>query len=65
MAKLIPLYETGIEIGWGAGTGTTTYAAATGRWSADDDQGNHPSRPGKNFSALVAALGGPPGKVEG
>ena len=65
VAKIIPLYETGIEVGWGAGTGTTTYAAATSRWSADDDQGNVPSRAGKNFSALVAALGGPPGKVEG
>jgi len=59
------LQETGVEIGWGAGTGTTTYAAATGRWSTDDDQNNVPSGPGKNFSALIAALGGPPGKVEG
>jgi hypothetical protein len=65
VAKIIPLYETGVEIGWGAGTGTATYAAATGRWSADDDQNDVPSGPGKNFSALVAALGGPPGKVEG
>lgn len=65
VATIIPLYETGFEIGWGAGTGTTTYAAATGRWSADDDQNNVASGPGKNFSALIAALGGPPGKVEG
>jgi hypothetical protein len=65
VAEIIPHYESGIELGWGAGTGTTTYAAAAHRWSADDDQGSVASGPGKSFSALIAALGGPPGKVEG
>jgi hypothetical protein len=65
VATIIPLYETGFEIGWGAGVGTRTYAAETGRWSAADDQDNIASGPGKNFSELIASLGGPPGKVEG
>ncbi len=65
LATIIPGYPTGIEIGWGAGKGTTTYAAAAGQWSASDDQENVASMAGKSFSALIAALGGPPGKVEG
>ena len=65
VATIIPLYPTGFEIGWGVGVGTKTYAAATGRWSAADDQDNVASGPGKSFSALIAALGGPPGRVEG
>jgi hypothetical protein len=65
VVKLIPQYESGIEIGWSAGGGTTSYAVATHRWSAGNDYGNRPSGPGKKFSALIAALGGPPGKVEG
>ena len=65
VARIVPLYPTGFEIGWGAGVSTTTYAARAHRWTAEDDQRNVASGPGKNFSALIASLGGPPGKVEG
>ncbi len=65
LATIIPKYPTGIEIGWGAGTGTKAYAKVAGQWSATNDQDNVASAAGKNFSALIAALGGPPGKVEG
>lgn len=65
LATIIPRYPTGFEIGWGAGVDTQTYAVKVGRWTADDDQNNVASGPGRNFSALIAALGGPPGKVEG
>ncbi|MBV9001091.1 MAG: hypothetical protein JO304_18675 [Solirubrobacterales bacterium] len=65
IATIIPFYPTGIEIGWGAGISTTAYAKVAGQWRATDDQDNVASAAGKNFSALVAALGGPPGKVEG
>jgi hypothetical protein len=65
IASIIPQYETGIELGWGAGANTKTYAEAAGQWSATNDEGDVASRAGKSFSALIAALGGPPGKVEG
>ena len=65
IATIIPLYPTGIEIGWGAGISTTAYAKVAGQWRGTDDQDNVASAAGKSFSALVAALGGPPGKVEG
>ena len=65
IASIIPDYETGIELGWGAGANTKTHAQAAGHWSAADDEGNVASPAGKSFSALIAALGGPPGKVEG
>jgi hypothetical protein len=65
VATIIPQSSSGIEIGWGAGTNTTSYAAATHRWSSGNDADNVPSGPGKKFSALIEALGGPPGKVEG
>jgi hypothetical protein len=65
IATIIPDYESGIELGWGAGAGTKTYAQAAGQWSATDDEDNLASPAGKSFSALIAALGGPPGKVEG
>jgi hypothetical protein len=65
LATIIPGYSSGIELGWGAGKSTKTYAAAAGQWSAADDQRNVASRAGKNFSALIDSLGGPPGKVEG
>jgi hypothetical protein len=65
IARIIPHYETGIELGWGAGASTNTDAAAAGHWNGTDDEGNVASRAGKSFSALIAALGGPPGKVEG
>ena len=31
----------------------------------DDDADSVPSPAGENFSALIAQLGGPPGRVEG
>jgi hypothetical protein len=65
IASIIPDYASGIELGWGAGANTKTHAAAAGQWSATDDEGNVASPAGKSFSALIAALGGPPGKVEG
>jgi hypothetical protein len=65
IASIIPDYETGIELGWGAGANTKTYAQAAGQWSATNDEGDVASPAGKSFSALIAALGGPPGKVEG
>jgi hypothetical protein len=64
IATIIPLYATGVEIGWGAGKGATAYADIGGRWNAADDQNNVASAAGKNFSSLIAALGGPPGKNE-
>jgi hypothetical protein len=49
-----------IEIGWGSGVGTQPLA------QADGQSGSGVSTPdGKSFSALVASLGGPAGKVEG
>jgi hypothetical protein len=65
IASIIPDYGSGIELGWGAGASTNTYAAKAGQWSATDDENDVASPAGKSFSALVAALGGPPGKVEG
>ena len=65
IATIIPGYSSGIEIGWGAGIGTETYAAKIGEWSAPDDADSIPSAAGKSFSALIAALGGPRGKTEG
>jgi hypothetical protein len=65
IASIIPGYPSGIEIGWGAGANTKTYAAAAHQWSTTDDQDNIPTAAGKSFSALIASLGGPPGKVEG
>lgn len=65
IAAIVPQYPTGFEIGWSAGDGTKTYAALTGAWTSGDDQDNVASGPGRRFSALIAALGGPPGKVEG
>jgi len=55
----------GIEIGWGAGVGTETYAMQAGQWRSGMDAGNVPTAAGRSFSALIATLGGPPGKVEG
>jgi murein DD-endopeptidase MepM/ murein hydrolase activator NlpD len=55
----------GIEIGWGSGLGTQPLAQALGQWSGGADASNVASPSGKSFSALIAQLGGPPGKVEG
>jgi hypothetical protein len=65
LATIIPGSSTGIELGWGVGNGTTTYAAQTTGWSPDDDAKNVATAAGKSFSALIASLGGPPGIVEG
>ncbi len=65
IATLIPGWSTGIEIGWGAGIENKTYATLKGQWDADDDADSIPTPSGKSFSALISALGGPPGKVEG
>jgi murein DD-endopeptidase MepM/ murein hydrolase activator NlpD len=65
IATIIPNYPTGIELGWGSGRGTKAYAKVTGHWTTTDDQDNVATAAGQSFSALIAALGGPPGKVEG
>jgi hypothetical protein len=65
VATIIEGWSTGIEIGWGAGRGTKTYAAQTSGWTPDDDAHSVASPAGLTFSALVTALGGPAGKVEG
>jgi len=65
IATIIPVYPTGIELGWATGIHTKAYAKAAGQWTPTDDDDNIPSAAGKNFSALIAALGGPPGKDEG
>jgi hypothetical protein len=65
LATIIPKYPTGIELGWGAGISTKAYAKVSGQWSPTDDQDNIATAAGKTFSALIAALGGPPGIVEG
>ena len=65
IARIIPGWPTGIELGWGAGISTATYAAETHQWSATSDQDSVASAAGESFSALLASLGGPPGKVEG
>jgi hypothetical protein len=55
----------GIEIGWGSGVGTQPAAQADGQWGGGSDANNKATADGKSFSALVAQLGGPAGKVEG
>ena len=65
IATIIPDYPTGIELGWAAGDGTKPYAALSGQWSLAEDEQDQATGAGKNFSALIASLGGPPGKVEG
>jgi hypothetical protein len=65
IATIIPTWPTGIEIGWAAGKGGKAYAKVAGQWSSADDHDNVASPAGKAFSALIAALGGPAGKVEG
>ncbi len=65
IATIIPKYPTGIELGWGSGRSTKAYAKVAGQWSPTDDADNVASAAGKSFSDLIAALGGPAGKVEG
>jgi hypothetical protein len=65
IATIIPNYPTGIELGWASGRSTKAYAKVAGQWSPEDDHDNVATPAGKSFSDLIAALGGPPGKVEG
>ena len=65
IAEIIAGDSNGIEIGWGAGVGTESYAMQQGQWHGGDDADSVPSPAGKDFSALIAELGGPPGKIEG
>jgi hypothetical protein len=65
IASIIPGWSTGIELGWGAGVSTVTYAAARHQWSHHSDADSIASPAGKSFSDLIANLGGPAGKVEG
>jgi len=65
VATIIPKYPTGIELGWGSGRATKAYAKVAGQWSPEDDHDNVATPAGKSFSDLIAALGGPPGIVEG
>ena len=65
VATIIPRYPTGIELGWGSGRGTKAYAKVAGQWSPENDRDNVATPAGRSFSDLIAALGGPPGKVEG
>jgi hypothetical protein len=55
----------GIEVGWGSGVGTQPAAQADGQWGGGSDANNKATADGKSFSALIAQLGGPPGKNEG
>jgi hypothetical protein len=64
LASIIPYWSTGIELGWGAGRSTKTYAQLSGRWTPADDAADVPSAAGRSFSTLIANLGGPPGKIE-
>ena len=65
VATIIQGWSTGVELGWGAGVATLTYAAARHQWDARSDADSKASPAGKSFSALVGSLGGPPGKIEG
>jgi hypothetical protein len=65
IASIIQGWSSGVELGWGAGVNTVTYAARLHQWSAQSDADSVASPAGKSFSALVAALGGPGGRVEG
>jgi murein DD-endopeptidase MepM/ murein hydrolase activator NlpD len=65
IATIIPVYPTGIEIGWGAGIRTKAYAKVAGQWSNTADEDSIPTAAGQSFSSLISALSGPPGKIDG
>jgi len=65
VAAMIPGDQSGIEVGWGAGAGTETYAATLGEWSSTADDDSIPTAAGMSFSSLIQSLGGPPGRVMG
>jgi hypothetical protein len=56
VANMIPGWYSGIEAGWAANIGTETLAAKFHQYS-------YPTRCGRNFSAFIASLGGPPGHL--
>jgi hypothetical protein len=56
----------GIETGWAAGPGRpVTKAETLGQQATNGDPGNNRTWCGSNFSQLLAALGAPPGLLEG
>jgi hypothetical protein len=59
IADLIPGWKTGIEVGLGSGTGTTTYAMQNGGFD-----GTHSTPAGIAFSDLVTELGDPGGVLQ-
>jgi hypothetical protein len=63
--QAIATMSGGIEVGWGSGVGSQPLAQAEGQWKSGSDAGNLATPAGRSFSALIASLGGPPGKVEG
>jgi hypothetical protein len=63
--QAIATISGGIEIGWGSGVGSQPLAQADGHWSSRSDGANYATPEGRSFSALIASLGGPPGKIEG
>jgi hypothetical protein len=65
LASIVPGWSTGVELGWGAGVSTKSYAANSGSWTAHDDAHSVASLAGKSFSAMIGSLGGPQGKIEG
>jgi hypothetical protein len=65
VASIVPMWSTGIEIGWGAGVNTRTAASKSHAWTPIDDEDNIATAAGKSFSGLVVSLGGPGGKNEG
>lgn len=65
IARIIPGWATGIELGWGSGDSTKSSALKDREWTARDDAHSIASKPGKSFSALIQALGGPGGRIEG
>lgn len=64
IATIIPGWSTGIELGWGSGRSTGTLAKMRDHWTAEDDASDDASTAGRNFSALIADLGGPAGRLE-
>jgi hypothetical protein len=65
VASIIPGWYSGVEIGWGAGVGTLSDAANAQSSSAGDGSVSVATGAGKRFSSVIAALGGPPGRLEG
>lgn len=60
VARLIPGWHSGIEIGYASGVGTSTYAAGHGGYA----EGTYTAA-GSAFSSLLGLLGAPQGVIEG